>query len=407
MEQNSPFLPEKWKDWVQEHENEPVSALALKYAGKKDLPLKELLAQVKGRQIARTKLPSFYAHPEVLYPDLLILEQCSSEEAAARKAIGAAGKIVADLTGGLGIDTLAFAKTAKKVFYCEPDPLRCAAARHNFRVMGVGNVEVVEGVAEETSEALIGKVDIFFLDPSRRSEDGRKVFRLEDLSPDILQLKSRLLSEGAVVMVKLAPMLDIREGLRQLPETYRVEVVSRKDECRELLFFLSNEASAEEILCFDTGHPENKFSYYPEEEISLPLPIGEPEIFLYEPDASIRKAGAWRSICKKFGVKMLHPNSHLFTGSTLIANFPGRIFRTEQVLPYKKEKIKSALEGHPAQLVFYNFPVKATEVTKSLSIKSGEPKYLFFTSTEQQRTMVVLGERVSPGGFDSAQPPGY
>lgn len=406
MDQNSPIHHEKWLRWVQEHENEPVSELALRYSGHPDLPLRALLVQVKGRQIAKVKLPSFYHHPEILYPDSLILEQCSSEEAAAHKAGWAEGKTVADLTGGLGIDTLAFAKTAKKVFYCEPDPLRCAAARHNFRVMGVSNVEVIEGTAEETSAMLTGQADLFFLDPSRRSEDGRKVFRLEDLSPDVLQLKSRLLSKSAQVMVKLAPMLDIREGLRQLPETYRVEVISRKDECRELLFFLSNEARVVEIACLDTGHPENKFSYRPDDDATLPLPIGEPEIFLYEPDASIRKAGAWRSICKKFGVKILHSNSHLFTGSEPLKNFPGRTFRIQEILPYKKDKITAALQGNPAQLVFYNFPVKAHDVTKALNIKSGEPIYLFFTSTEKQRTMVVLGERVSPGGFDAAQPPG-
>jgi 16S rRNA G966 N2-methylase RsmD len=394
MEQNPIFDPKKWIDWVQEHENEPVPELALRYAARKDLPLKELLTQVKGRQTARNKLPTFYAHPEILYPDTMILEQCSSEEAAAHKAAWAEGKIVADLTGGLGIDTLAFARTAKKVFYCEPDTVRCAAAKYNFNVLGIQNVEVIQGTAAETSARLQEQADIFFLDPSRRSDSGKKVFRIEDLSPNLLELKDQLLTEDALIMVKLAPMLDIREGIRSLPETIRVEVISRKDECRELLFFLAKKTAAPDIICIDTGNVHHTFNFQPKEEVALPLPIGEPEEYLFEPNASIRKAGPWRSICKTYGIKMLHPNSHLFTGSTPLVNFPGRMFRIEQVLPHKKEKIKSALDGHPAQMVFYNFPVNAADVTKSLGIKSGEPKYLFFTSTEAQRTVVLLAERI-------------
>ncbi len=395
MEQNPGFDPKMWIDWVQEHENEPVPDLALRYANRKDLPLKELLTQVKGRQTARHKLPTFYAHPEILYPDTMILEQCSSEEAAEHKAVWATGKVVVDLTGGLGIDTLAFARTATKVFYCEPDAARCAAARYNFNLLGFQNVEVIQGTAAETSVMLPEQADIFFLDPSRRSDSGKKVFRIEDLSPNLLELKATLLTGDAMLLVKLAPMLDIREGLRLLPETIRVEVISRKDECRELLFFLAEKSSAPAIICIDTGNIKSEFRYQPKEEATLPLPIGEPEKFLFEPNASIRKAGPWRSICKKFGLKLLHPNSHLFTGPTPLVDFPGRMFRIEQVLPYKKEKIKSALEGNLAQLVFYNFPVNAADVTKSLGIKSGEPKYLFFTSTESQRTMVLLAERIS------------
>lgn len=388
------FKQEEWTSWVLEHEAEDVSLLALRYSGNRHLPLKFLLNQVKGRQIAKQKLPSFYARPEILYPDTLILEQCSSELTAAHKAAWAAGKIVADLTGGLGIDTLAFAKTAKKVFFCEPDAARCEAAHHNFKVLGVENVEVSMGAASETAAALLDQAAIFFLDPSRRREDGRKVFRIEDLSPNLLALKELLLSKGALVMVKLAPLLDISEGLRQLPESFRVEVISRKDECRELLFFLSDTAEKPEIVCIDTGFPERTFSFRPAEEALLPLPIGAPENYLYEPDASIRKAGPWRSICEKFGVKMLHPNSHLFSGNEYIANFPGRVFYIEHLLPYKKETIQNYLQGNPAQMVFYNFPVDAREVTKSLGIKSGEPKYLFFTQTTARGPIVLLTSRL-------------
>lgn len=394
MEENSSFDHKKWAAWVQEHENEPVSTLALRYGSRKDLPLHQLLVQVRGRQVARQKLPSFYACPDIRYPDPLILEQCSSEAAAALKAKDAAGKIVADLTGGLGIDTLAFARVAKRVYYCEPDPVRCDAARHNFSALGMEQVVVTQGTAEETAARLLPEVQLFFLDPSRRSNDGRKVFLLSDLSPDIVRLREMLLSHHARVMVKLAPMLDIREGLRQLPETIRVDVIARKNECRELVFTLADTGAGPEVHCTDTDQPDTVFCYDPAKEQALPLPVGEPEDFLFEPNAALRKAGPWRSLAARFGLKMLHPNSHLFTGSAPVEHFPGRVFRIEEVLPYRKDTIRRALQGASAQLVFYNFPVNAQEVTKALQIPSGEPKYLFFTANGKQRPVVVLAERM-------------
>lgn len=394
MEENASFDHKKWAAWVQEHENEPVSTLALRYGSRKEVPLQQLLVQVRGRQVARQKLPTFYACPDIRYPDLLILEQCSSEAAAAWKAEGASGKTVADLTGGLGIDTLAFARVAKRVYYCEPDPVRCDAARHNFSALGMEQIVVMEGTAEETAARLLPDVQLFFLDPSRRSNDGRKVFLLSDLSPDIVHLRHLLLSHHAQVMVKLAPMLDIREGLRQLPETIKVDVISRKNECRELVFTLADSSAPPEICCTDTDHPDTLFCFDPAQEQTLPLPVGAPKDYLFEPNAAVRKAGPWRSLADRFGLKMLHPNSHLFTGSVPVKQFPGRVFRIEQVMPYRKDTIRRAVQGGSAQLVFYNFPVKAQEVTKALQIPSGEPKYLFFTVNDTQRPVVVLAERI-------------
>ncbi|MBK9402011.1 MAG: RsmD family RNA methyltransferase [Bacteroidetes bacterium] len=391
MKAETDFNPEEWVSWVLEHENEDTSTLALRYAGKKNLPLKALLHQIKGRRIAKQKLPSWYQFPTIFYPDSTIIEQCSSEATALLKATFVKGKKVADLTGGLGVDSWAFAQEAESVIFCEPDPLRCEAARKNFAILGLRNIEVVCNDAESMLQhkSLEG-IDLIYLDPSRRSEGGNKVFRLKDLRPDVLSLKDAMLAQSTEVIIKLAPMLDISEGLKQLPETYRVDIISWKGECRELLFHLSNTKNTVEIFCINAGHPEHVFRFSPNEESSLSLTIGEPEKYLFEPDASIRKGGPWRSICEKFGVSLLHPNSHLFTGSMPLENFPGRVFIIHDIMPYKKEIILAALKGHPAQLVFYNFPVDAHEVTKSLGIKSGEPRYLFFTQTAALGTIVLL-----------------
>lgn len=388
------FDPEKWSAWIQQHENEAVSDIALRYSGRKELPLQDLLVQLKGRQIARLKIPSFYAQRGIYYPDTLILEQCSSEDTARLKADWAKDKTVADLTGGLGVDAFAFSRKAKRVLFCEPDTRRCEAAKHNFRLLGAENIEVIQGDAAQTASLLHNEADVFYLDPARRSNNGKRAFLPEDLSPNIVELKAQLLESGALVMVKMAPMLDLQQGLRQLPETFRVEVVSRKNECRELVFFLSAEKRESTITCIDAEHPERAFTYDPQKDLSLPLPLAAPDTYLFEPDASIRKAGPWRSICADFSINTLHPNSHLFTGKQELPAFPGRCFRVKAMLPYQQEKILEALGGQAAQLVFYNFPVDAEQVRKKLRIPSGEPNYLFFTRTPEG-PVVLLTERTS------------
>ncbi|MBL7923675.1 MAG: hypothetical protein JNL88_05715 [Bacteroidia bacterium] len=388
------FDPGEWTAWLREHADDDPSALALKYAGKKEVPLPYLLRQVKGRQVARHKLPSWYREEALLYPDTLILEQCSSEATALLKAGLASGKKVADLSGGLGVDTWAFAQKAREVLYCEPDAERCKAALHNFEVLGLKNVTVSCTDAETIlQQGLPGDTDLIYLDPSRRNAGGKKVYRLEDLQPEVLRLKASLLQQAEEVLIKLSPMLDIREGLRQLPETRRVDVVAWKGECRELLFQLSKKTQQLHISCIEAESESTGFEFSPEEEAQLPLKIAEPSTWLYEAHAAVRKAGPWKSLCKKPGVSMLHPNTHLFTSHELLSDFPGRAFRIEKVLPFKKEKILDALQGHPAQLVFYNFPATAKKVQQELKIPSGEPRYLFFVTLEDGGPAVLLAVR--------------
>lgn len=395
MEPENSFNPTNWKDWIQQHEGEPVSEVALRYSNKKDLPLTYLLHQLKGRQMAKQKLPSWYANTDVIYPDGLILEQCSSEATAQFKSLFAQQKTVLDLTGGLGVDSLAFASVAKKVIYAEPDAHRCAVAKNNFNTFQRSNLEVRCGDAATLLEEGIAKdVELIYVDPSRRSESGKKIFRIEDLQPNVIALKNKLLEHGAHVILKLAPMLDISEGIRQLPETYRVDVLSWKGECRELLFHLKKEGTPPQILCHDLdgNAPALTFDYY--KAAQLPLSISDPKKYIYEPNASIRKAGAWKSMCDQYPVSLLHANTHLFTADEKII-FPGRCFELVEVMPYKKEMILAKLAGRCAQMVFYNFPEEPVKVKKKLNVKSGEPLYLFFVSLQEGGASVLLTEFVS------------
>jgi 16S rRNA G966 N2-methylase RsmD len=389
------FNPKNWKDWILQHEQVSVAEIALRYRQKTELPLSDLLNQLKGRQIAKQKLPTWYANLDVIYPDGLILEQCSSEATAQFKTQFAEQKTVVDLTGGLGIDSLAFSKVAKKVLYCEPDEKRCAAAKINFQAFQKNNIEVICGDAQTlVDQRIMDSAELIFIDPSRRSDSGKKIFRIEELQPNVIELKEKLLRNGAHVIVKLAPMLDISEGIRQLPETFRVDVLSWKGECRELLFHIKKGGSSPQIHCHDLDGnvPSLTFDYYKASQLSLSF--SEPKKYIYEPHASVRKAGAWKSICDQYPVSILHANTHLFTSDEKII-FPGRCFELLEVMPYKKEIILEKLAGRNAQMVFYNFPEEPVKVKKKINVKSGEPLYLFFVSLQQGGTSVLLTEFVT------------
>lgn len=395
MGDENSFNPKNWKDWILQHEQVSVAEIALRYRQKTELPLSDLLNQLKGRQIAKQKLPTWYANLDVIYPDGLILEQCSSEATAQFKTQFAEQKTVVDLTGGLGIDSLAFSKVAKKVLYCEPDEKRCAAAKINFQAFQKNNIEVICGDAQTlVDQRIMDSAELIFIDPSRRSDSGKKIFRIEELQPNVIELKEKLLRNGAHVIVKLAPMLDISEGIRQLPETFRVDVLSWKGECRELLFHIKKGGSSPQIHCHDLDGnvPSLTFDYYKASQLSLSF--SEPKKYIYEPHASVRKAGAWKSICDQYPVSILHANTHLFTSDEKII-FPGRCFELLEVMPYKKEIILEKLAGRNAQMVFYNFPEEPVKVKKKINVKSGEPLYLFFVSLQQGGTSVLLTEFVT------------
>jgi 16S rRNA G966 N2-methylase RsmD len=395
VEGENSFNPKKWKDWIVQHEQESVADIALRYSSKTDLPLSDLLHQLKGRQIAKQKLPSWYENLDVIYPDGLILEQCSSEATSSFKAQFSREKKVVDLTGGLGIDSLAFASVAKKVIYGEPDERRCEAARNNFQAFQKNNIEIICGDAQTlVDNGITLGADLIFIDPSRRSESGKKIFHIEELQPNVITLKEKLLAGGAHVIVKLAPMLDISEGLRQLPETFRVDVLSWKGECRELLFHLKKGEKSPVIYCHDVDGNVPSMIYGHEKTSLLTLPISSPKKYIYEPYAAIRKAGAWKEICEQFGVNILHANTHLFTSDEKII-FPGRCFELLEVMPYKKEIILEKLAGRNAQMVFYNFLEEPVKVKKKINIKSGEPLYLFFVSLKEDGTRVLLMEIVA------------
>jgi 16S rRNA G966 N2-methylase RsmD len=392
---DSIFHPNEWQDWLSKYEDRNVTDLALEFSKRKDLPLPQLLTQIKGRQTAKFKLPTWYQHNEIVYPDSLALEQCSGEIAAKFKAEYFKANNILDLTGGLGVDTWAFSLNSKRVHYNEPDLHRMNSAKHNLNILKCDNIIFSNQTAENYLINTNENFDLIYLDPSRRIQ-GKKVFLLKDLQPDILELKNKLSQLSKNIVVKVGPMLDIQQAIRDLKTIKQIIIVSVKNECKELLINLDydNEKSTQIHAVELHGDKQYLFSFSFEEERSSDLKIGSINDWIYDPFASIIKSGGFKVLTHRFNINALHPNTHLYTSNSKVDEFPGRIFKVEEVLPYDLKNLKKQMQGKRATLLFRNFPDKAEDVTKKLNIPADEFHYLLFVTNNLGEKKVISCLRI-------------
>ena len=283
----------------------------------------ESLDEARDRRLER-KLPG-WADRGIVVPTALALEQCSSSATASYKVrlalsrLGGRPESVCDITGGLGADSAAFAAVAGRLVYIERNPVLVEAARANFSALGLDNVEFRCEEVGPGSE--IPECRLIVADPARRSESGRKLFRLEDCSPDIGALAPYLLRKAEWLMVKLSPMADISVLAARFGAALReVHVVGSGGEVRELLCLLSREVgefrgiTAVELGAREDGSDEC-FSFLPEEEKAAEFTAaGRLELggILLEPRACLLKAGAFKLPCSRFGLGKLAPSTHLY-----------------------------------------------------------------------------------------------
>jgi len=239
-------MMERLRQFVADHFEDDTMRLVLDKDKWQGIDVDVAVNSIEVRRKVRSKLPSWYLHAGIIYPTRLCAEQCSSEETAGYKAsvlsrVVGEGFKVADLTGGLGVDSVAFAGVASEVLYNEMNPSLAAVAPGNFAELGVNNIVVH---SQELSAGSLGEIlgdfrpDVIFLDPARRASDGRKVFLLEDCSPDVLKLKDDLLAAAPFLFLKLSPMADISMAVGRLGNVKEVHVVAYGGECKELLLLL-------------------------------------------------------------------------------------------------------------------------------------------------------------------------
>lgn len=384
--------------FIEENARADVRSLALQARKFPDVDMAEAVTQIAGRQVAEAKIPSWYRTPGLLYPRHLSMEQCSSEATALYKAGLVQGDTFADITGGFGIDCSFLSRRFRRADYVERQAELCELARHNFPLLGLEiGVHHQDGI--DYLKAM-RPVDCLYLDPARRDGHGGKTVAISDCEPDVSAWEDLLVTKARTVLVKLSPMLDLSLALKTLKHVCEAHVVSVNNECKELLLLLRGTPDSPEIPIHcehiaGTGIRQHFiFSQAQERNSDCPL-AHEVGAYLYEPNASILKAGAYRSLTQAYPVRKLHPSSHLYTSDCLVDDFPGRSFRVEAVSGFGKKELKTFLQGmEKANLTIRNFPSSVAELRKRLKLKEGGEDYLFATTLTDERKVLIKGKKM-------------
>lgn len=376
------FCNMEFAEFILAHDADDLGRLALDRARwAAEVPDFELaLSTLECRRKLRGKVPEWVAVPALRYPFRLSAEQCSSSETARYKASVIPGaRLVADLTGGMGVDSWAFAQRCQEVLYNEMRPELAMATAFNFRELGLHNVIVrnemlVRGNLDSILEGFVP--DAIFLDPARRAADGRKVFRLEDCEPDVLQLLPELLEACPLVLLKLSPMADITLVCKQLGCVKQVHVVAAEGECKELLLLLERGYSGPYSLSvFQNG----RILEVPLASAFSPAAGVEPGALLFEPGKALLKAGAFDLPCR-YGLQPLGRHTHLYVGTSVpeaLRPF-GKVFEVLEVVPLNKRSIKEMGQKYPqAEVTARNVPLTSDELRTRLGVRSGGNIHIF------------------------------
>ena len=445
------------QDFICQHQDDDVRQLAFLGSKYPEVDMPFALDQIRGRKMARVKLPRWASLEGIIYPPHISMEQCSSESTALYKAELAARLLglpasssgtemkaeneieFVDLTGGFGVDfSYIAARLGVKSMYVERQAHLCEAAKENFGRLGLKNAIVKNGDGIEILHSFHPKkkdaasaddslgitydqprsllktnlgLKIIFIDPARRDDAGNKVVSLKDCTPDVTVLQEEMLSKADYVIIKLSPMLDWHRAISELSHVREVHIISVNNECKELLLVLSArnmgdvEASSADgevkhagnlrIYCVNDAQ-----SFVCDEldmessSVIIAPPVLEEMQYLYEPNASLMKAGCFSVLSERYGARMLSKNSHLFVSREPIAAFPGRSFRIIAISSFNKKELKRHLSGiTKANIATRNFPLSVAELRKRLKLKDGGETYIFATTLSDESHVLVITEK--------------
>ena len=450
------------QDFIRQHQDDDVRQLAFLGSKYPEVDMPFALDQIRGRKMARVKLPRWASLEGIIYPPHISMEQCSSESTALYKAELAARLLglpasssgtemkteneieFVDLTGGFGVDfSYIAARLGVKSMYVERQAHLCEAAKENFERLGLKNAIVKNGDGIEVLHSFLPKKDdaastddslgitydqplsllktnlglkIIFIDPARRDDAGNKVVSLKDCTPDVTVLQEEMLSKADYVIIKLSPMLDWHRAISELSHVREVHIISVNNECKELLLVLSArnmgdmEASSADgevkhagnlrIYCVNDAQ-----SFVCDEldmessSVIIAPPVLEEMQYLYEPNASLMKAGCFSVLSERYGARMLSKNSHLFVSREPIAAFPGRSFRIIAISSFNKKELKRHLSGiTKANIATRNFPLSVAELRKRLKLKDGGETYIFATTLSDESHVLAITEKACSNG---------
>ena len=431
------------QDFIRQHQDDDVRQLAFLGSKYPEVDMPFALDQIRGRKMARVKLPRWASLEGIIYPPHISMEQCSSESTALYKAELAARLLglpasssgtemkaeneieFVDLTGGFGVDfSYIAARLGVKSMYVERQAHLCEAAKENFERLGLKNAIVKNGDGIEVLHSFLPKKDdaastddslgitydqprsllktnlglkIIFVDPARRDDAGNKVVSLKDCTPDVTVLQEEMLSKADYVIIKLSPMLDWHRAVSELSHVREVHIISVNNECKELLLVLSARNMDENLRIYCINDVQSFVCDELDMESSsvkiAPSTLEEMQ-YLYEPNASLMKAGCFGVLSGRYDARMLSKNSHLFVSREPIAAFPGRSFRIIAISSFNKKELKRHLSGiTKANIATRNFPLSVAELRKRLKLKDGGETYIFATTLSDESHVLVITEK--------------
>ena len=431
------------QDFIRQHQDEDVRQLAFLGSKYPEVDMPFALDQIRGRKMARVKLPRWASLEGIIYPPHISMEQCSSESTALYKAELAARLLglpasssgtemkteneieFVDLTGGFGVDfSYIAARLGVKSMYVERQAHLCEAAKENFERLGLKNAIVKNGDGIEVLHSFLPKKDdatsaddslgiiydqplsllktklglkLIFIDPARRDDAGNKVVSLKDCTPDVTVLQEEMLSKADYVIIKLSPMLDWHRAVSELSHVREVHIISVNNECKELLLVLSARNMDENLRIYCVNDAQSFVCDESDMETSsvkiAPSTLEEMQ-YLYEPNASLMKAGCFGVLSGRYDARMLSKNSHLFVSQAPIEAFPGRSFRIIAVSSFNKKELKRYLSGiTKANIATRNFPLSVAELRKRLKLKDGGETYIFATTLSDESHVLVITEK--------------
>ncbi len=431
------------QDFIRQYQDDDVRQLAFLGSKYPEVDMPFALDQIRGRKMARVKLPRWASLEGIIYPPHISMEQCSSESTALYKAELAARLLglpasssgtemkaeneieFVDLTGGFGVDfSYIAARLGVKSMYVERQAHLCEAAKENFGRLGLKNAIVKNGDGIEVLHSFHPKkkdaasdddslgitydqprsllktnlgLKIIFIDPARRDDAGNKVVSLKDCTPDVTVLQEEMLSKADYVIIKLSPMLDWHRAISELSHVREVHIISVNNECKELLLVLSARNMGENLRIYCINDAQSFVCDELDMEsssVKIAPSTLEEMLYLYEPNASLMKAGCFGVLSGRYDARMLSKNSHLFVSREPIAAFPGRSFRIIAVSSFNKKELKRHLSGiTKANIATRNFPLSVAELRKRLKLKDGGETYIFATTLSDESHVLMITEK--------------
>ena len=380
--------------FINKNINTDIMSILLKKTIFDSISSKELAEQIESKNQCKKKLPTWFETLQIYYPKKINIEQTSSEVAAQYKSEIVSGKSLIDLTGGFGVDCYFFSRKIDIVFHCEINPEVAEIAAHNFNILGAKNITTISGDGLQYLKESRDTIDWIFIDPSRRSDSKGKVFNLSDCLPDVTLHFDLMFASANNILIKTAPFLDISAGIKELKQTKTIHIVSIKGEVKELLWVLEKDYVGDiQIKTVNIINDSRQiFNFFLHEEKEANSSFELPLNYLYEPNASIMKSGAFKVIGNRYGIAKIHKHTHLYSSEDLF-DFPGRRFIIKECLSYDKTA-NSFLKGLKANISTRNFPKTVAEIKKKYKMKDGGEIYLFFITDINDKLRVLNCEKI-------------